>query len=78
MAPLFLIAAFSTVLVAKDGYRRLIILYGGLSILMAIAFVVVFQHYLVGIFDSIMPDTGEPIAGVIAKLVSCLKTNTHL
>ena len=41
VAPLFLIAAFSVVLTAKNGYRKLITLYVGLSILMYIGFILV-------------------------------------
>lgn len=50
MAPLFLIAAFSVVLNAKDGYRRLLITYGGLSLLIFFAFLFVYEHYIVGVF----------------------------
>lgn len=58
VAPLFLIAAFSVVLTAKNGYRKLITLYVGLSILMYIGFILVYQHYLVGLFTTLAPETG--------------------
>lgn len=48
MSPLFLIAAFSVVINAKDGYRRLIILYVGLSLMIFALFALVYLHYIVG------------------------------
>ena len=50
MGPLFLIAVFSIVLNAKDGYRRLIINYTGLSILVFLVTLFVYEHYIVGFF----------------------------
>ncbi len=47
-APLFLIAAFSQILVAKDGYRRLIIVYVAGAVGIFLLFVVVYFHYLLG------------------------------
>ena len=70
MSPLFLIAAFSVVLVAKDGYRRLIILYGGLSVFMYLAFLLFYQHYFVGIVDIIAPESSQELAGNLAYLLS--------
>ncbi len=52
MAPLFLIAVFGVVLNAKDGYRRMLIMYGGLSLLVYVIFVIVFEHYLVGLISA--------------------------
>lgn len=52
MSPLFLIAIFSVVLNAKDGYRRLFILYGGLTLLIYIVFFIVYQHYFIGLINT--------------------------
>ena len=51
MGPLFLIAAFSIVLNAKDGFKRLLITYSGLSILMYGVFILIYEHYLVGVLS---------------------------
>ena len=51
MSPLFLLAAFTVVLTAKDGYRRLFILYGGLTVLVYVAFLFVYLHYFVGFLN---------------------------
>ena len=59
MAPLFLIAAFSTVIVAKNGYKRLLILYGGLSVIIYILFIIVYRHFLVGVADALTPGSGR-------------------
>ena len=71
MAPLFLIAAFATVLVAKDGYKRLFFLYAGLSVLVYVAFLIVYQHYLIGLISVLVPDEtanyGELVLQLLAK-----------
>ena len=58
MTPLFLIAIFSILLNAKDGYRRLLILYSGLAVLVFIATLIVYEHYLVGIFSALDKGAG--------------------
>ena len=65
MGPLFLTAAFSTVLVAKDGYRKLIILYGGFNVLMYLLFLIVYQHYFVGFLSIGNPDSAQQIAEMV-------------
>lgn len=69
MAPLFLIAAFATVIVAKNGYRKLLILYGGLSILIYIAFIIVYRHYIVGLADALMPGAGQATIDTILSMI---------
>ena len=59
MTPLFLIAAFSVVLVAKNGYRRLILMYSGFAILIYLAFIIVHQHFFVGIVEAITGSRSE-------------------
>ena len=56
MSSLFLIAIFAVVLTAKDGYRRLILMYGGLTVLVYVAFVLIHQHYFVGLVNAILGD----------------------
>lgn len=70
MAPLFLIAAFSVVLVAKNGYRRLITLYVGLNVLMYVGFLIVYQHYLVGLFTAFNPSEGQSVSEQIVGYFS--------
>ena len=69
MAPLFLIAAFSVVLNAKDGYRRLIILYTGLTVLVYVAFVIVYRYYAVGLADAIAPGKGGDLVDGLLHLI---------
>ena len=68
MAPLFLIAAFSTVIVAKDGYRKLLILYGGLSLLVVGAFTLVYIHFFVGSFKMLSDPTPFEDAAALLSL----------
>lgn len=49
MMPLFMMASFSIILNAKDGYKRLFVAYGGFSLLILAAFVLVYEHYALGI-----------------------------
>ena len=58
MPPLFLIAVFSVVLVAKDGYRRLITMHGGLAILVVVAFLILYAHYMSGLLGALFPGEG--------------------
>ena len=69
LAPLFLIAAFSTVIVAKNGYQRLLVLYGGLSVLIYILFIIVYRHYLVGLADALSPGSGQTNIDSILSIV---------
>lgn len=59
MAPLFLIAAFATVIRAKDGYKKLIFMYSGLTAIFFLVFLIVYEHYLVGTFSLINPETAH-------------------
>lgn len=56
-APLFLIAAFSLVLNAKDGYKRLIFLYIGLFLIVYGALVFVHQHYVYSVVYKMTGDS---------------------
>ena len=62
MPPLFLIAAFSIILFAKDGYRKLIILYGGFAVLLGVGFIFAYWHYFIDTFESISPGKGQDMA----------------
>ena len=50
MSPLFLLASFAMVLNAKGGYRKMIIMYTGLVLLVVLGFIFVYEHYIVGTF----------------------------
>lgn len=52
MAPLFIFACFAQVLTAKNGYRNLIMLYVGAAIGIFLAFLIGYQHFLVGILSA--------------------------
>ena len=71
MGPLFLIAAFAVVIRAKDGYKRLIFLYAGLSILFFLVFLLVYEYFLVGTLSIIDP-TGaqETVARLFEAIAS--------
>ena len=62
MSSCFLIASFSIVLNAKDGYRRLLILFGGLTLLAIVGFIFVYLHYIVGGLTAVMGDSGATMA----------------
>ena len=66
MGPLFLIAIFSIVLNAKDGFKRLLITYSGLAIGIYLVFILVYEHYLVGLFT---PVTDQQTAHTTAALL---------
>lgn len=53
VTPLFLIASFSVILTAKNGYKRLIIMYTGLSILFYLLFILIHQYYIVGMLKAL-------------------------
>lgn len=70
MAPLFLIAAFSVLLNAKNGYRRLLILYGGLTILVFFAFLIVYQHYFLEMLTAVVGDEAQTTLKKIMALAA--------
>ena len=53
MMPLFLFAAFAQLLVAKNGYKRLLITYGGAALGIFLAFIFVYEHFFIGIMSAI-------------------------
>lgn len=53
MAPLFLIAAFSQVLTNKKGYQKLIFLYGGIALAFIIGFILLYEHFVMGLLTAI-------------------------
>ena len=71
MAPLFLLAAFATVLNAKNGYRRLILLYIGAAIGMYLLFLIVYRHFVVGLLSAVIGyEAGTIMAELLIKLIS--------
>lgn len=70
MAPLFLIASFSVVLNAKDGYRKLLISYSGLAAIIYFIFVIIYQHYFVGFMNAFAPGEGDNLVATIIDALS--------
>lgn len=56
MTPLFLIAAFSQVLMVKNGYKRLIITYALCALGIYVGFIFVYLHFGVGLLSAISGD----------------------
>ena len=77
MTPLFLFAAFAQVLVAKDGYRRLLRTYvlGALGIYAL--FVIVFLHFGVGFLSSLSGDWNSAYSSAKA-IIAALSANGSL
>lgn len=57
--PFFLIASFAVILNAKNGYKKLIILYSLSFLGCIVAFFVVYNHYILGIFHILLQDASE-------------------
>ncbi len=55
MMPLFLIAAFSVILRERDSFKRPLLMYGGLSLLVIGAYFLVYEHYIVGLLRVAVP-----------------------
>lgn len=55
MMPLFLIAAFSVILRERDSFKRPLLMYGGLSLLVIGAYFLVYEHYIVGLIRVAVP-----------------------
>ena len=70
MPPLFLIAAFSLILAVKDGYRKLLIMYGGFAILFIAGFYFVYWHYIVDTFNAFTPGEGLKLANKLIFAIS--------
>ena len=70
MPPLFLIAAFSIILFAKDGYRRLFIMYAGFALLLGLGWAFVYWHYIVDTFVAFSPSTGKEVVESLIFLIS--------
>ena len=72
MLPLLLVASFSIILNAKNGYRRLIILYSGAVVGVFLAFLYVYLHYMTGIAMKISGDiqSAEALLEVILSFIN--------
>lgn len=68
MLPLLLLSTFSIILNAKDGYRKLIIMYAAAVLGIFLAFLYIYQHYLIGIFTEVMGDYNSGKAAVDSVL----------
>ena len=73
VTPLFLIASFSVILTAKNGYKRLIIMYSGLSILFYLLFILIHQYYIVGMLKALGLDYDSANAATNLILAVFLK-----
>ena len=54
--PLFLVANFAVILNAKDGYKKMFITFGALIAVIYVVFLIVVNHYIVGILEAITGD----------------------
>ena len=57
--PLFLLAAFSIILNAKDGYKTILLMYTACFFGVVLAYVFVYHHYILGLLTNIIEDRGE-------------------
>ena len=73
MMPLFLLAAFAQVLVAKNGYRRLIITYVGGVVGIYLVFLIVYEHFVMGIMKAVMPSQNAHQIG--QRVIDMLQEN---
>ena len=64
MTPVFRFAAFAQVLVAKDGYRRLMIVYSFGALGIYLLFIFVYLHFGVGLFASVMSSYSDAMNAV--------------
>lgn len=76
MSPLFLLAAFAILLNAKDGYRRLFLSYGGLTLLVYIAFLFVYFHYIIGLFNIALGY--EAAIATVSEFLSSVSPNGYI
>lgn len=70
--PLFLLAAFSIILNAKDGYKSIIIMYAAGFVGVILAYIFVYHHYILGLLTKIIKDRGEvrSSAQVLLQIIS--------
>ena len=73
MSPLFIVAAFSRVLNQKNGYKKQIIIYGGGAILIVLAFLLIFLHYIVGIYKTLDPTSTIGMAQQFLQVLASSK-----
>ena len=74
MTPLFIFAAFAQVLTVKDGYKRLLIVYGLGALGIFVGFAFVFFHYGVGLINSVS-DTWNNAYDTATAFMKLLNTN---
>lgn len=64
MGPAFLLATFSQVLVAKDGFRKMITIYVGGAVAVILLYMFVYLHYLAGTVGSMSGDFPQASAAL--------------
>ena len=71
--PLFLLANFSLILHARNGYKRLLASYGFFSIVLILLFLLIYDHYFNGIVRLIIGDQAVAQAFVDTTMVMIFK-----
>ena len=71
MMPLFLVSTFAIILNAKNGYRKLIIQYTAAALGVFLAFVFVYEHYIIGL-TSIITGGDRAAARIMFELIFAL------
>ena len=77
MAPLFLIAAFSEVLTNKKGYQKLIFLYGGIALAFIIGFILLYEHFVIGLLTAI-EGTRSKAQSTVSEILSLIFKNGYV
>lgn len=65
--PLFLLANFAIILTSRKDIKRLLILHLGLSLLIYVIFLIIYERYLIGIFSKMFPDDGRAIVEIVVR-----------
>lgn len=81
--PLFMLANFTVILNAKNGYRQLLITYAASALLLIFCFIFSLEHYAFGIFEVLLGNRAEGTDAVlqILSIVSpygCLSFNIFI
>ena len=75
--PLFLLANFAVILSAKDGYKKLFIIYGLLTSIIIGLYFLVCEHYIAGVITMMTGDR-ESAGVIVAQTVPVLFSGGHV